>query len=124
MFVQQGWLRASHRVEDAEQSTALRPYQTHVLEDVQPLVPGEAADMRVEIFPFGHVFRKGSKIRLYVEAPHVKPDLWGFALLPTPADNTIVTGTSSLALPLLKGEGAEAPLPECTIRNQPCRPEL
>jgi uncharacterized protein len=122
MFVQQGWLRASHRAEDSGLSTALRPYQTHLLEDVQPLVPGEPTEMRVEIFPFGHVFRAGSKIRLYVEAPHVKPDLWGFALLPVPAENTIHTGSSSLALPLLEGESAGAPLPPCPIRNQPCRP--
>jgi uncharacterized protein len=122
MFVQQGWLRASHRVEDDTQSTALRPYQTHLLEDVQPLVPGEPTEMRVEIFPFGHVFREGSKIRLYVEAPHVKPDLWGFAALPLPADNTIHTHPSSVALPLLRDESARAPLPACTIRNQPCRP--
>jgi uncharacterized protein len=122
MFVQQGWLRASHRVEDSGQSIPLRPYQTHLLEDVQLLVPGEPTAMRLEIFPFGHVFRAGSKVRLYVEAPHVKPDLWGFALLPIPAENTIHTGTSSLALPLLDGESAQAPLPRCSIRNQPCRP--
>jgi uncharacterized protein len=124
MFVQQGWLRASHRSEDADLSTALRPFQTHLLEDAQPLVPGEPTEMRVEIFPFGHVFRAGSKVRMYVEAPHVKPDLWGFALLPLPAQNTIFTGSSSLALPLLEEEAAEAPLPPCTIRNQPCRPTL
>jgi predicted acyl esterase len=123
MFVQQGWLRASHRAEDPQLSTALRPFQTHLLEDVAPLIPGEATPMRVEIFPFGHVFRAGSKIRLYIEAPHVKPDLWGFALLPTPAQNTIHTTGSSIALPLLEGEGAGAPFPDCTIiRNQPCRP--
>ena len=122
MFVQQGWLRASHRAEDPELSTVLRPYQTHLLEDARPLVPGQATEMRVEIFPFGHVFRAGSKLRIYVEAPHVKPDLWGFALLPTPAANTIHTGSSSLALPLLGGETAQAPLPACTVRNQPCRP--
>ena len=122
MFVQQGWLRASHRKEDPELSTGLRPFQTHTLEDAQPLVPGQPTGVRIEIFPFGHVFRAGSKIRLYVEAPHVKPDLWGFALLPLPAQNTIHTATSSVALPLLTGESAGAPLPACTIRNQPCRP--
>jgi predicted acyl esterase len=122
MFVQQGWLRASHRAEDAELSTPLRPYQTHTLEDAAPLVPGEATDLRIEIFPFGHTFREGSKLRIYVEAPHIKPDLWGFTALPTPAVNTIFTGESSVALPLLEGETAETPLPSCTLRNQPCRP--
>ncbi len=123
MFVQQGWLRASHRKLDETQSTALRPYQTHEATDVQPLIPGQQTDVRIEVFPFAHAFRAGSKLRLYVEAPHVKPDLWGFALLPIPARNTIHTGPglSSVALPLLDGASAQAPLPPCTIRNQPCR---
>jgi predicted acyl esterase len=130
MFIQQGWLRASHRKENADPnlSTALRPYQTHLLTDVQPLVPGTASKMRLEIFPFAHAFRAGSKIRLYVEAPHVKPDLWGFALLPIPALNTIETNAampSSVAFPLLAGDAAKVTaLPGCTnpgLRNQPCR---
>ena len=123
MFVQQGWLRASHRKLDPELSTALRPFQTHLVEDAQPLVPTQPAEVRIEVFPFAHAFRKDSKIRIYVEAPHVKPDLWGFAILPLPARNTIYTGPglSSVALPLLDGATAQAPLPGCTLRNQPCR---
>jgi predicted acyl esterase len=127
VFVQQGWLRASHRAEDAALSTELRPYQTHMLEDTFPLVPGEATPVRIEIFPFAHAFRAGSKLRIYVEAPHTKPDLWGFALLPTPAVNIIHTGPglSSIALPLLDGAVAKAPMPACgSLRNQPCRPAL
>ena len=124
MFVQQGWLRASHRKLDEAQSTALRPYQTHEATDAQALIPGQQTEIRLEVFPFAHAFRAGSKLRIYVEAPHVKPDLWGFALLPLPAQNTIYTGPglSSVALPLLEGATAQAPLPGCTIRNQPCRP--
>lgn len=125
MFVQQGWLRASHRKEDPQFSTETRPYQTHMVEDVQPLVPTTPTEVRIEVFPFAHVFRAGSKIRIYVEAPHTKPDLWGFALLPIPAVNTIYTGPgqSSVALPLLEGDTAQTPLPPCTVRNQPCRTE-
>ena len=123
MFVQQGWLRASHRALDEGQTTALRPYQTHEVTDVQPLIPGQQTEVRIEVFPFAHAFRAGSQLRLYVEAPHVKPDLWGFAILPLPAQNTIYTGPglSSVALPLIDGASAQAPLPPCTLRNQPCR---
>ena len=121
VFVQQGWLRASHRAEDPTQSTELRPYQTHVAGDALPLVPMEPTQMRIEIFPFAHAFRAGSTIRLYVEAPHVKPDLWGFALLPLPAQNTIHVESSSVALPLLDGATAPTGYPACTLRNQPCR---
>ena len=122
VFVQQGWLRASHRKLDQGLSNPLRPYQTHQAVDAQPLVPGQPTPVRIEVFPFAHPFRAGSSLRIYIEAPHVKPDLWGFALLPTPAQNTIYTGQgmSSVALPLLPGT-AQAPLPACTLRNQPCR---
>ena len=126
MFVQQGWLRASHRKLDPALTTDLRPYQTHMATDLQPLVPGAPTLLRVELFPFGHAFRAGSKLRLTVAAPHVTPDLWGFAALPGPARNTIHTGgltVSSLALPLVDGMTAPTPLPPCTLRNQPCRPE-
>ncbi len=65
VFVQQGWLRASHRKLDAELSNPLRPYQTHLTTDVQPLVPGQATPMSIEIFPFAHAFRDG------LEDPHL-----------------------------------------------------
>lgn len=125
VFVQQGWLRASHRAEDPNWSTELRPFQTHLLADSLPLVPGQPSLLRVEIFPFGHAFRAGSKVRVSVAAPHVKPDLWGFATLPVPAVNSIYTGgafRSSLVLPLIDEATAEAGYPTCgTLRNQPCR---
>ena len=128
VFVQQGWLRASHAALDASRSTATRPFQTHQVGDVRPLVPSVPSALRVEIFPFGHVFRAGSKVRVTVAAPHVQADLWGFTALPTVAQNTIHTGGltgSSLVLPLLPAERAQAPLPACgdvhQLRNQPCR---
>lgn len=124
MFIQQGWLRASQRHEDARFSTELRPFQTHRQGDVAPITPGHAAKLRIEVFPFGHVLREGSKLRLTVAAPHAWPDYWGFAARPGPAVNTIFTSAfhpSSIALPLLAGEEAGADLPPCTLRNQPCR---
>ena len=42
IFVQQGWLRASHRKELPALSTELRPFQTHQVLDMQPLVPAQA----------------------------------------------------------------------------------
>ena len=127
VFINQGWLRASHRKLDETLSTDVRPFQTHQMLDSQPLVPGQPTPVRIEVFPFAHPFRAGSTIRIYVEAPHVKPDLWGFAILPAPAQNTIYTGPglSSVALPLLDGEPIEVQAyPPCTLRNQPCRPAL
>ena len=124
MFVQQGWLRASHRKLDPALSTELRPFQTHLVTDTMPLNPLEAATVRIEIFPFGHVFRTGSRLRVTVAAPHAQPDLWGFAAIPVPAQNRIFMWPDSyIALPLVTGASAKAPLPSCTLRNQPCRDE-
>jgi predicted acyl esterase len=128
VFVQQGWLRASHAALDEERSTRTRPFQTHEVTDVLPLVPTVATPLRVEIFPFGHVFRAGSQVRVTVAAPHVHPDLWGFTALPTLAQNTIHTGgatPSSLVLPLLPVQEVPTGVPACgdihLLRNQPCR---
>jgi predicted acyl esterase len=125
-FVQQGWLRASRRKLDPALTTPLRPYQTHQVLDVQALVPGLPTKVRIEIFPFAHTFRAGSRIRVAVTAPHLHPDLWGFAALPLPAMNTIFTSAqypSSIVLPLLQGETAGAPLPPVgSLRNLPSRP--
>jgi predicted acyl esterase len=84
--------------------------------------------MRVEIFPFGHVFRAGTRLRITVEAPNVQPELWGFAGLPTPSVNSIATDPdhpSSVALPLVPLAAGTSFPPErpCgDLRNQPCRP--
>ncbi len=129
VFVQKGWLRASHRVEDPRFSTELRPFQTHRLGDKAPLVPGHPTLARVEIFPFGHAFRAGSQIRIWVNAPNIVPDLWGFASLPAPALNTIFTSAhhpSSVVFPIIEADIPTA-YPECSttgrqgLRNQPCR---
>ena len=39
MYVQNGWLRLSQRALDPARSTPLRPYQTHLKGDVEPLNP-------------------------------------------------------------------------------------
>jgi uncharacterized protein len=136
-YVQKGWLRASQRKEDTDSSdefhsTPLAPYQTHGSGDVQPLVPGQATPMRVEVFPFSQVFRAGTRLRVTVEAPVLAPELWGFAAIPAPAQNTIYTDPahpSSLALPLTE-LAADTTFPaelDCTrdnnhyLANQPCR---
>ncbi len=120
VFVQQGWLRASHRALDDDSSTEVRPYQTHQVEDVEPLNPAGVNDLRVEVFPFGHVFREGSRIRVVVAAPHTHPDLWGFAALPGPAQVRVFE--SQLVLPRIPGNPAPIGYPECgSVRNQPCR---
>jgi putative CocE/NonD family hydrolase len=124
-YVQRGWLRASHRKLDPERSTELRPYQTHLRGDAEPL-DGPAL-LRVEVFPFAHAFRKGSRLRLWVDAPTSHTGFWAFAPHPAPAVNTVLHDAehpSRLVLGELPGQRAQAPLPACdTLRNQPCRPD-
>ncbi len=129
VFVQQGWLRAKQRAIDPHGSTALLPLQTHTIEDVQPLSPTEPSLARVEIFPFGHVFRSGSRLRLWIEAPTTLPQLWAFALDPTPARVGLyhdAAHPSRLVLPVADIEipaGAK-PQPACgQPLRQPCRPD-
>ena len=52
-YVQNGWLRASHRKLDRRASTALDPLPTHLRQDAAPLPRGAYALVRVPIFPVG-----------------------------------------------------------------------
>jgi len=126
-YVQRGWLRASHRKLDRSRSTALRPYQTHLRRDAQPLAPGRATYMRLEVFPFAHAFRRGSRLRIWVEAPTGHTGFWAFQPVPDPATNTVfhdAAHPSALVVGVVPGARALAPLPACdTLRNQPCRPD-
>ncbi len=126
VYVQSGWLRASHRGL-APESTDLRPIHTHLEEDVEALVPGEWAELRVELFPFAHAFRAGSRIRLSVDNPGASRPEWTFIVsdLPEGTVNTVghdAMRPSSVLLPVLPGAEVPGPLPPCpSLRGQPCR---
>jgi putative CocE/NonD family hydrolase len=62
--VTQGWLRASHRAEDSELTSDMRPFHRHA--EVQPLTPGEIYELRVELLPMSFLARRGDRIRLEV----------------------------------------------------------
>ena len=62
--IAQGWLRASHRKLDPDQSLPYRPYHTHG--EIQPLTPGEIYELDVEIWPTCIVVPKGYRIALSV----------------------------------------------------------
>lgn len=125
IYVQSGWMRASLRTLDEELSRPLAPWQTALEADAAPLVPGEMTRMEVGIFPFAHIFRSGSKVRLTIASPGGNRILWKFDSLPGPATNTIGTSSahpSVLVLPVVSGIAASTPLPPCLLRAQPCRP--
>jgi predicted acyl esterase len=127
VYVQNGWLRASHRALDASKSTALMPWQTHAATDAASLPGGDFAPARVALFPFAHVFRPGSRIRLSIEAPGGNRPLWTFDALP--ANGTVVNEIghslgrpSKVVLPIIVGARPSTVVPPCgALRGQPCR---
>ncbi len=127
MYVQAGWLRASHRTLDGNQSIPTRPFHTHQFKDTKMLTPLKPELMRVEIRPFGHVFRAGSRLRLSIEAPPAKTGNWTFESLPGPALNRVyhdLARPSALRLATLPGHTApkDKGYPACgTVIRQPCR---
>jgi uncharacterized protein len=62
--VSQGWLRASHREEDLELTTHMRPFFRHDRAD--PIVPGQVVELRVELVPMSVLVRSGDRLRLEI----------------------------------------------------------
>ena len=134
LYVQSGWLRASHRALDEAASTELRPVHTHFEADADPLADAivctadscEGPDLvRVELFPFAHAFRPGSRIRLSIDAPGGNRPVWVFDTI---AGGELVTVShdelfpSSLVLPVVGGVDVPDEYPVCdALRGQPCR---
>lgn len=125
-YVQTGWLRASHRALDSGRSSETRPYHTHNRADASPLVPGVPSLLRVEVLPFAHTFRAGSRVRIWVEAPAKAFGGWALEPLPGAMINSIHVGgayASSLVLPVLPGHTAGAVLVACgAVTTEVCRP--
>jgi putative CocE/NonD family hydrolase len=128
-YIQRGWLRMSHRKLDPVKSTVLRPFHTDLAADSEPLTPGQATFARLEIWPFDHVFRKGSSIRITFDTPaSYLYTFSGFQFLPNPAQNAVYHDpwhVSSVVLPLIPGASAGAPLPACgNVTDEPCRTNM
>ena len=125
VYIQSGWLRASQRALDPNASSELRPVQTHLGSDAAPLVPGQPTLVRVEIFPFAHVLRPGSRLRLVVGSPGGNRAQWTFADLPAGGTVNVLTDAahaSRLVLPVITGVAVPAGAPACgSLRGQPCR---
>lgn len=126
--VQCGWHRPIHRVEDAAHSDELAVDYTFTPADRQPLEVGEWIRFRLPIYPFAHVFRKGSRIRLALSTPGRDHPFWCF-------DNPVVPGAeqvigrggehaTALVLPVWPA-GIDHPEdlpPAGALRGQPARP--
>ncbi|MBN8866999.1 MAG: CocE/NonD family hydrolase [Solirubrobacterales bacterium] len=126
-YVQNGWLRSSHRALNRKASTPNDPVQTWLKKDAAPLRKGRFNYERIQIFPVAHVFRKGSKIRLNIQAPGGDRTIWNFQTIEKGKTvNTIGLGgviPSRLVLPVIPGQDAQGTaLPGATaLRGQPSR---
>lgn len=125
-YIMCGWLRASHRTL-LEGSTELRPLASHYKSDVLPLVADEWNLVRIEMMPFSHIFRAGSRIRIIVDTPGDSMASWRFKLLeyeenPVHSLAHQAAFPSSVALPLVPTVEVATEIPPCqALRGQPCR---
>jgi hypothetical protein len=126
-FVQDGWLRASERKLDATQSTLLAPVLSLRRADVAPLPAGRYTEVTVPLYYEGHVYRKGSRIRVTIAAPGGDQPVWGFAeLSPHGTARVLIAHSPQLAsrlvLPVVPGVWVPTGLPPCPgLRGEPCR---
>jgi hypothetical protein len=126
VYVQSGWLRASHRALDEATSTELTPVHTHLESDATELVPGEITPVRVDIFPVAHPIRSGSRLRITIDAPGGNRGVWKFRTLSAGETVSIVHDAdhpSAIVLPIVRGLDVPRGVPACgALRGQPCRP--
>jgi predicted acyl esterase len=123
-------LRASHRAItrslSAKTSTGriYRPWRPHTNPTL--VTPGDAVDYLIEIFPVGHVLRKGHELVVKVHAPPLDDNDYMYVQKTAPAVNTLHVDPkhpSWLMLPVVptsavKSLGA-APKP-CTYEQMRC----
>ncbi|MFM8312136.1 MAG: CocE/NonD family hydrolase [Ilumatobacteraceae bacterium] len=128
IYVQSGWLRASHRAlaPDDPNANVLRAVHTHAEGDAEPLPAGEFSAVRIEILPFAHVFRAGSRLRLTVDAPGNNRPVWAFDTISAGETVTLAADDVRAArlilswLPAFDVDWA-APAACGALRGQPCR---
>ena len=124
-YVQSGWLRASKRELDEDRSSELQPIITQLETDEADLPADEFTPVRVEIYPFAHAFRAGSRIRVIISAPGGDKPVWSFVTLEGTQENEVARNAempSAVVLPVVPGVKITSPLPACpALRGQPCR---
>ncbi|WP_433232935.1 CocE/NonD family hydrolase [Actinomadura nitritigenes] len=124
VYVQRGWLRLSERALDPAKSTVLRPYQKLTTAAVSPIKNTKPVLGRLEIQRFSHTFRKGSSIRVWLDAPSSTGE-WGFDIRKDPSTIKVYHDaghSSQLVLGLLQKGGVSSAQPACnTLLGEPCR---
>jgi predicted acyl esterase len=125
VYVQSGWLRASHRKLARAKSTVISPVHTNREADARPLSRKRFTKVRVELFPFAQPFRAGSRIRITVDAPGGARPTWAFDTIAHGERVEVAADRahrSRIVLPLVSGVDVPTKAPACaSLRSQPCR---
>ncbi|HKY16246.1 MAG TPA: CocE/NonD family hydrolase C-terminal non-catalytic domain-containing protein, partial [Microthrixaceae bacterium] len=126
-YVQSGWMLAQHR-KLAAGSTELDPQHTGYESDAEPMPHGEWQRIEIEVFPFAHVFRPGSRLRLSVHTPGGDRPRWAWILPEYDLPPVIEIAhhadhPSRLVLPVVAPLASypSDPPPCPSLRGQPCR---
>lgn len=126
IYVQRGWLRMSNRATDPGKSTELQPHLYDTAQAIVALNPGEPTLGKVELPNFSHAFRKGSRLRIWVDTPSTTGFL-GFSPFAMPATIKIwhdAARPSYLALGAVPGVSVpDRPFACGQVLKQPCRPD-
>ncbi len=126
IYVQSGWLRASHRELDEAASTALHPVHPHTKDGIADLPAGEFVAVRIDLFPFAHPFRAGSQIRLTIDSPGNSRAIWEFRTTISAGETVTIAHDSEhpsqIVLSVVPVAITAPAPPACgSIRGQPCR---
>ena len=124
LYLQRGFLRASRRAIDKAKSTAWDI--SYAGNRSEPLNPGQVYEMTIQLYPIGHVARRGHKLAVALMSPPTIPyPNWGFMPVSMPGSVTIYHSAkypSVLELPIVPGIKPEGQAPECgSLEFQPCR---
>ena len=79
------------------------------------------------MFPFAHLLRAGSRLRLSIDAPGGNRARWAFDTVDVPGGSNLVATSadhpSALTVGVVPDIDVPRALPACgTLRAQPCRP--
>ena len=124
VYVQSGWLRASHRALIASRSTPTLPVHTDLQSDARPMPANRYQKLRIEIFPFAQAFRVGDQLRVTLDAPGGARPLWAFDTLDHGQRVTVANDKQHPSLLALTAVPVSVPKgrPSCSsLRSQPCR---
>ena len=128
VYVQSGWLRASHRRLDASRSTRSRSRCTPTCaRDARDMPTGKYRLLRLEIFPFAQPFRKGDRIRITLDAPGNARPSWAFDTIDHGQKVTVATDRQHRSLLALYRSCRGISVPQAarrraaSLRSQPCR---